>query len=82
MCDNLVSLDDDEVSVLNNNYINEVKDLFTYEPIAIIDDSDIAKRYGKKFEDLDDVLDASSLKKEIVLGYHVCEAVVLTKKEK
>ena len=82
LCDNLVSLNDDEVSALNNNYINEVKDLFADEPIAIFDDSDIAKRYGKKFEDLDDVLDASSLKKEIVPGYHVCEAVVLTKKEK
>lgn len=82
LCDNLVSLNDDEVSTLNNNYINEVKDLFADEPIAIFDDSDIAKRYGKKFEDLDDVLDASSLKKEIVPGYHVCEAVVLTKKEK
>ena len=52
------------------------------EPIAIFDDSDIAKRYGKKFEDLDDVLDASSIKKEIVPGYHVCEAVVLTEEEK
>ena len=35
-----------------------------------------------KNKDLDNVLDASSLKKEIVPGYHVCEAVVLTKKEK
>lgn len=82
LCDNLVNLDNNELDILNNNYINEVKDLFEDEAIAIFDDSDIAKRYGRKFEDLDSVLDASSLKKEIVPGYHVCEAVVLTKNEK
>ena len=82
LCDNLTNLTDEEIAVINDNYIKEVKDLFDDEAIAIFDDSDIAKRYGKKFEDLDSVLDASSLKKEIVPGYHVCEAVVLTKKEK
>ena len=82
LCDNLVDLSNEEIEILNNNYINEIKNLFAEEPIAIFDDSDIAKRYGKKFEDLDSVLDASSLKKEIVPGYHVCEAVVLTEKEK
>lgn len=82
LCDNLMNLNNKEIDVLNNNYINEVKNLFADEPIAIFDDSDIAKRYGKKFEDLDSILDASSLKKEIVPGYHVCEAVVLTKEEK
>lgn len=82
LCDNLSCLSDDEIAIINNNYINEVKYLFADEPIAIFDDSDIAKRYGKKFEDLDSILDASSLNKEIVPGYHVCEAVVLTKEEK
>ena len=82
LCDNLVNLNDDEIKIINDNYISDVEDLFADEPIAIFDDSDISKRYGKKFEDLDEVLDASSLKKEIVPGYHVCEAVVLTKKEK
>lgn len=82
LCDNLVNIADNEINILNDNYISEVKNLFTDEPIAIFDDSDIAKRYGKKFEDLDRVLDASNLKKEIVPGYHVCEAVVLTKNEK
>ena len=40
------------------------------------------KRYGKKFEDLDRVVDASSSNKETVNGYHVCEAVILGKNEK
>ena len=82
LCDNYSNLSDDEISILKNNYYNEVKDLFHDESIAIFDDSDIAKRYGKKFEDLDRVIDASSINKEVVNGYHVCEAVVLTKKEK
>lgn len=82
LCDNLLKLSEEELKVINDNYINEISNLFADEPIAIFDDSDISKRYGKKFEDLDKVLDASSLKKEIVPGYHVCEAVVLTKNEK
>ena len=54
LCDNLVNLNDDEINIIKNNYFNEVKDLFPEEPIAIFDDSDIAKRYGKKFENLDE----------------------------
>ena len=82
LCDNYSNLSDDEISILKNNYYNEVKDLFHDEPIAIFDDSDIAKRYGKKFEDLDRVIDASSINKEVVNGYHICEAVVLGKEQK
>ena len=82
LCNNLANLREDETKIIKNNYYSEVKDLFPDEPIAIFDDSDIAKRYGKKFEDLDDVIDASSINKEIVKGYHVCEAVVLGKNEK
>jgi len=82
LCDNLVDLKDDEVDIIRKNYINEIKELFPDEPIVLFDDSDIAKRYGKKFEDLDRVMDGSSLNKEIVNGYNVCEAVALTKDEK
>ena len=42
----------------------------------------LQKRYGKKFEDLDRVIDASSINKEVVNGYHICEAVVLGKEQK
>ena len=82
LCDNLANITDNELEIVENNYIKEIKDLFADEPIALFDDSDIAKRYGKKFEDLDRVIDASSINKEIVNGYHVCEAVILTKNEK
>lgn len=82
LCDNLQSLGKEEVKVIKENYLNEIKDYFPNEAISIFDDSDISKRYGKKFEDLDEVIDASDPEKKIVNGYHVCEAVILGKNEK
>ena len=82
LCDNLQELDGENIGVIKNNYLNKIKDYFPEEPICIFDDSDIAKRYGKKFEDLDRIIDASDPDRKIVNGYHVCEAVVLGKNEK
>ena len=83
LCDNLNNLSEEEFKIIDDNYIKVVKKKFPKEnPIALFDDSDIAKRYGKKFEDLDQVIDASSQNKEVVSGYHVCESVILTEKEK
>lgn len=81
LCDNLSNLGEEEINIIKNNYYKEMCNLFPDEPIAIFDDSDIAKRYGKKFEDLDVVLDASDPDKRKVSGYHVCEAVVLSSQE-
>ncbi len=80
LCDNLQNLNKGEI--IKENYLKEVSKYFPEEPICIFDDSDIAKRYGKKFEDLDRIIDASDPDKKIVNGYHVCEAVVLGKNEK
>ena len=80
LCDNLNSFENTED--IYNNYINVIGDIYGEEPVALFDDSDISKSYGKKFEDLDDVIDASSLDKKITKGYHVCESVILTEKEK
>ena len=82
LCDNLQELNEEDTEVIKNNYLNEIKNYFPDEPISIFDDSDIAKRYGKKFEDLDKIIDASDPEKKIVNGYHVCEAVILGKNEK
>ena len=82
LCDNLQQLSEEDTEVIKNNYLNKINDYFPEEPISIFDDSDIAKRYGKKFEDLDRIIDASDLEKKIVNGYHVCEAVILGKNEK
>ena len=79
LCDNLNSFDDTET--LYNNYIEEIGDIYGKEPVVLFDDSDISKVYGKKFEDLDDVMDASSQDKKVTKGYHVCEATILTEKE-
>lgn len=81
LSDNLVSLSDKEIKIIEDNYIKEIKGMFPEEPVAIFDDSDIAKPYGRKFEDLDRVIDASSQEKKIVNGYHVCEAAILGKNE-
>lgn len=79
LCDNASSFDKEHL--IMNNYHNEIKDLFPKMPTVIFDDTDITKRYGKKFEDLCYVRDGSSTTEEILPGYHVCEAVALTKQE-
>ena len=53
LCDNLQELSKENARVIKKNYLNKIKDYFPEEPICIFDDSDIAKRYGKKFEDID-----------------------------
>ena len=82
LCDNLQSLSKEEEKRIEENYLKEVSKYFPEEAISIFDDSDIAKKYGKKFEDLDRIIDASDQEKKIVNGYHVCEAVILGKNEK
>lgn len=82
LCNNLQSLNKEEAKAIKENYLNEVRKYFPDEAISIFDDSDISKRYGKKFEYLDEVIDASDQEKKIVNGYHVCEAVILGKNEK
>lgn len=80
LCNHLSSFD--ENNLIMNNYFDECRNHFGDKPIVLFDDSDISKIYGKKFEDLDDVIDGSNKEKSITPGYHVCEAVVLTKMEK
>lgn len=83
LCDNLVNMYDDEKQIIWNNYLNEVKNNIDKEQaIVLFDDSDMNKEYSRKLEDLDRVIDASSQDKRIVNGYHICEATVLTKKQK
>ena len=82
LCDKLSYIDEEDKEKLWNNYLEEVKKNIEENPIVIFDDSDINKEYSRKLEDLDRVIDASSQDKKIVNGYHVCEATVLTKKEK
>ena len=73
LSDNLLRLDKVQKERMMERYYDEIKSYITQEDtIAILDDSDIAKRYSTKLEDLDIVIDASSKTKEKVSGYHVC----------
>ena len=83
LCDNLANLDKEFQNIIWNNYLKEIqKHLDMDHPVALFDDSDINKEHSKKLEDLDRVIDASSPDKKLVNGYHVCEAVVLSKNNK
>lgn len=72
----------DNLDKINNNKYKYIRTMLPNEVISIFDDSDIAKIYGKKFEDLDIVKDASAIKDTYVPGYHMCNAVVLSKNKK
>ena len=81
LCDNLSNFDNS--NLIMNNYYKEVnKNKKKEDNIVLFDDSDITKVYGRKFEDLDRLIDGSSLTKEVKPGYHICEAIMLTKNEK
>lgn len=53
---NLNNIKNEEINQIKENYLRQIEDLFEEEAISIFDDSDIAKPYGKKFEDLDKVI--------------------------
>ncbi len=63
---------------LNSNYRKLVLDTLGNSPVFLIDDSDVIKPLGKKFQDLGIVRDGSSQKKSYEKGYHVTEIVGLT----
>ena len=79
LCDNL-SLDLSEN--IDTNYRNLAIDTLGNNPVFLVDDSDVIKPLGKKFEDLGIVRDGSSLKKSYEKGYHVTEIVGLTENMK
>lgn len=76
---NLNSFKEDSLNVVQENYFKMVKKQVGDEALVLLDDSDIAKPYGKAFEDLALVRDGSALKETMTLGYNVCEAVVVSK---
>lgn len=79
LSDNLVS---DLSDSIDDNYNNLVMDSLGDTPVFLVDDSDIVKPLGEKFEDLGIVRDGSSRKKSYEKGYHHTEIVGLTKNMK
>ncbi len=67
---------------IDTNYRNLAMDTLGNNPVFLVDDSDIIKPLGKKFEDLGIVRDGSSLKKSYEKGYHITEIVGLTENMK
>ena len=67
---------------LDENYCNLVMDTLGNNPVFLIDDSDVVKPKGNKFEDLGIVRDGSDENKSYKKGYHVTEIVGVTKTRK
>ena len=67
---------------IEENYLNLAFDSLGENPVFLIDDSDIIKPLGEKFEDLGIVRDGSSRNKSYEKGYHYTEIVGLTKEIK
>lgn len=67
---------------IEENYHKFVIGMIPENPIVDFDNTDIVKTYGKKFEYLDTVIDASDPKKEKKPGYSVVNAVVQGKNKK
>ena len=69
-------------SSIDEKYCNLVMDSLGKNPVFLVDDSDIIKPLGKKFEDLGIVRDGSSKNKTYEKGYHHTEIVGLTQNKK
>ncbi len=79
---NHLANDIEDKSLIEQNYFKFVRGMISKYPVVNFDNSDITKPYGKKFEYLDIVIDASDPKKEKKPGYPVVNAVVLGKNKK
>ena len=81
ICNRLKEIKD--IEIIKENFRKQV---IRYLPkdniLAIFDDSDMVKIYGKKFEDLDAVIDGSNPQKKIKPGYHICNACLITKNQR
>lgn len=67
---------------IDSNYIDIAIDTLGDNPIFLVDDSDIIKPLGQKFENLGLVRDGSSRNKSYEKGYRHTEIVGLTKNKK
>ena len=76
------NLSNDLDEKIDKNYCEMVMNSLGNNPIFLIDDSDIIKPTGQKFEDLGVVRDGSSKNKTYEKGYHHTEIVGLTQNMK
>jgi len=64
-----------------DNYMELMSQQLGDSPVILVDDSDVIKPYGKKFESMGMVRDGSSKQKTYEKGYMVTEMVGLTQKQ-
>ncbi len=76
------NLSKDLSTTIDENYCKLAINTLGENPVFIVDDSDVIKPLGNKFEDLGIVRDGSSVKKSYEKGYHITEIVGLTKNMK
>ena len=67
---------------IQSNYTRKMMKSLGNNPIILVDDSDVIKPHGEKFEALGQVRDGSSKDKKIEKGYFVTEMVGLTANKK
>ena len=67
---------------IQNNYTQKMVSTLSRHPVILVDDTDVIKPHGKKFEALGKVRDGSSKEKKIENGYLVTEIVGLTANKK
>ncbi|WP_157037574.1 transposase [Ornithinibacillus californiensis] len=67
---------------IQENYTQKVTKALGEHPVILVDDSDVIKPHGEKFEALGEVRDGSSKDNKIEKGYLVTEMVGLTTKKK
>jgi len=65
-------------SGIRTNYARAIRNDIPKDPVILLDDSDVVKPSGKKFESLGRVRDGSSKDYKIENGYWVTEAVALS----
>lgn len=83
LSDQLMNFSDEDMKIVQKNYHELIMKYIPNEPLINLDNSEIVKEYASKLEDLDKVVDASSVKsQDVKAGYHLCEASVVTKNEK
>jgi hypothetical protein len=67
---------------IQTNYTQKMMKSLGKQPIILVDDSDVIKPHGEKFEALGQVRDGSSKEKKIEKGYFMTEMVGLTANKK
>ena len=71
-----------DVPALWERLRSKTSEMLPERRVYLVDDSDVAKEHGRKFESLGRVMDGSDPQKRIVKGYHLTSIVCLSAEER